>query len=128
MADADELNTSLRLMSTAQGAKFGTWYVRILNPYTEEWNMKNKKQEIIHAKKFMARLVAQDSEEYCVGVVPFDFQDTKAADKAKLKFLPGTVWKLEAVVLVTSNDLKYLGCTVNIIVDMKKSKMTKRLR
>ena len=76
----------------------------------------------------MARLVGQDPEEYCLGVVPFDFQDHKAADKAKLQFLPGSVWKLEDVCLVTSNDLKFLGCTVNVIVDLKKSKTTKRLR
>ena len=79
-------------------------------------------------KQFVARLVAQDPEEYCLGVVPFDFQDTKAADKAKLLFLPGSLWKLEDVSLVTSKDLQYLGCTVNVIVDLKKSKTTKRLR
>ncbi len=88
----------------------------------------HQKKDIVHAKKCMARLVGEDREDYCVGVVPFDFKDITAADKAKLKFLPGTVWKLEAVSLVTSNDLKFLGCTVNVIVDLKKSKITKRLR
>ena len=76
----------------------------------------------------MARLVGLDPEEYCLGIVPFDFQDHKAADKANLLFLPGSVWKLEDVCLVTSKDLQYLGCTVNVIVDLKKSKTTKRLR
>ena len=128
MANADGLNSNLRLLSTAQGAKLGTWYVRILTPYVEEWDMTTKKKETIHARKFVARLVAQDPEEYCLGIVPFYFQDTKTADKAKLMFLPGSVWKLEDVSLVTSNDLKYLGCTVNVIVDLKKSKTTKRLR
>ena len=90
--------------------------------------MTTKKKDTIHAKKIVARLVAQDPEEYCLGIVPFDFQDTKAADKAKLLFLPGSVWKLEAVSLVTSTDFKFLGCTVNVIVDLKKSKLTKRLR
>jgi hypothetical protein len=85
---------SLRLMSTAQSAKLGTWWVRILNPYVEEWTMTTKKKEEIRARKFVARLVGLDPEEYCVGTVPFDFNDYKGADKAKLQFLPGSVWKL----------------------------------
>ena len=91
-----------------------------------EHHQKNK--DIIHATKFVARLVGQDPEDYCIGIVPFDFNDIKAADKAKMMFLPGSVWKLEAVSLVTSNDLKFLGCTVNVIVDLNKSKVTLRLR
>ena len=128
MAKEDGLNSSLRLLSTAQAAKLGTWYVRIITPFVETWDMTSKKKEIIHARKFVARLVGQDPEEYCLGIVPFDFQDHKAADKANLQFLPGSVWKLEDVCLVTSNDLKYLGCTVNVIVDLNKSKTTKRFR
>ena len=129
MAKVGGLNSSLRLLATAQAAKLGTWHVRIITPFVEEWDMtSNKKIETIHARKFVARLVGQDPEEYCLGIVPFDFQDHKAADKAKLQFLPGSVWKLEDVCLVTSNDLKFLGCTVNVIVDLKKSKTTKRLR
>ena len=129
MAKEDGLNSSLRLLTTAQAAKLGTWYVRIITPYVEEWAMTSKKQiETIHARQFVARLVGQDPDEYCIGIVPFDFQDHNAADKAKLMFLPGSVWKLEDVCLVTSNDLKYLGCPINVIVDLKKSKTTKRLR
>ena len=128
MANPDGVNSSLRLLNTAQGAKLGTWYVRIITPYLEEWTMTTKKSQKNHAKQFLARLVAQDSEEYCLGMIPFDFQDQTAADKAKVMFLPGTVWKLEDVSLVTSNDLKFVGCTVNVIVDLKKSKVTKRLR
>jgi hypothetical protein len=126
--DTDVLNNSLRLLTTAQSARLGVWYVRILNPYVEEWTMITKKEEEIRARKFVARLVGLDPEEYCVATVPFDFNDYTGADKAKIKFLAGSVWKLEVVSLITGNDLKYLGCTVNVIVDLKKSKLTKRLR
>jgi hypothetical protein len=126
--DTEVLNNSLRLLSTAQGAKLGTWYVRILCPYMEQWTMTTKKKEEIRARKFVARLVGSVPEDYCVATVPFDFNDHEGADKAKLKFLAGSVWKLEAASLITGNDLKYLGCTVNVIVDLKKSKLTKKLR
>ena len=62
MAKEGGLNSSLRLLTTAQAAKLGTWYVRIITPYVETWDMTSKKQEITHARKFVARLVGLDPE------------------------------------------------------------------
>ena len=44
MAKVGGLNSSLRLLTTAQAAKLGTWYVRIITPYVEEWVMTTKKK------------------------------------------------------------------------------------
>ena len=45
MAKEDGLNSSLRLLTTAQAAKLGTWYVRIITPYVETWDMTSKKRD-----------------------------------------------------------------------------------
>ena len=126
MAKPAEKNSSVRLLGSKAGAKIGVWYVRICNPYIEEWKMSTKKGTV-DAKKLIVRLVSDDVREYCIGVVPFSFQDTSAANKAALAFLPDTVWKLEKVELIEGADLKFMGSSVNVIVDLSKTKCTKKL-
>ena len=126
MAENSVVNSSLRLLGSKIGAKIGTWYVRICNPYIEKWKMKTKKGEV-EGSKFIARLVANDETEYCIGVVPFDFNHQNAAAEALVTFMADTVWKLEQVCLIDGNDLKYTGSTVNVMIDLKKTKTKKKL-
>ena len=85
MVEASEPHSSLRLLSSKVSATIGTWVVRICNPYVEEWTMTTRRGAV-QASKLVARLVAENPSEYCLGVLPFDFQDPTGAAKAKIKF------------------------------------------
>ena len=126
MVEASEPHSSLRLLSSKVSATIGTWVVRICNPYVEEWTMTTRRGAV-QASKLVARLVAENPSEYCLGIVPFDFQDPTGAAKAKIKFSADSVWKIEKVTLINGNDLQFSGCTVNVIVDLKHSTTTKSL-
>ena len=118
--------SSLRLLNSKAAGQLGEWTVRICNPYVESWSFTTKKEEV-HAKKFVARLVSQDKSEYCLGVVPFDFRDRNGASDAQKRFVAGSVWKLQNVSLVRGTELQYLGCSVNVIVDLKHTTCTQHL-
>ena len=80
--------------------KYGEWLVRIQFPTVEQYDV-NTRSGKEKAKRFECRLVSKNADEYCVGCVPFQFADPQAADRANNQLLPGTIWRLQNVVLMS---------------------------
>ena len=53
--------------------KYTTWYVRVTNPRVTDYTF-TARGESVAAQKFECVLVSQDSEQYMLGLVPFDFK------------------------------------------------------
>ena len=66
-------------------AKYAKWYVRIIDPKIIEYSFIARGQSV-QAKKFECILVSKDPSQYMLALVPFEFKDPNAAQKAYEKF------------------------------------------
>ena len=71
-------------------ARFALWCVRVLAPKIKSYEFVAR-NESVKATKFQCILVSLDEKQYMQGLVPFSFQDRKAAEKAFKRFEANSV-------------------------------------
>ena len=84
----------------ARSAKAAEWFIRIINPMITSFEYsKSGDKKKMH--QFICRVVGEDAGTYCLGVLT----SPREADvqKAKDKFLAGTMWKMSKVGLDTKS-------------------------
>lgn len=99
----------------AQNAKYASWSVRVVHPRVETYSFKAK-GDAVTGKKFNCLLVSQDPQQYCAGLVKFQFKQRDAAERALLKFTEGSCWTLRTPVLDTQSQTRFLGASVKCTV------------
>ena len=65
-------------------------------------------------------LVSDDTSQYMLATVPFDFKDPKAAVKALDKFRKSTVWEITNPALDAKAKPEYSGCPVKNVLLLTK--------
>ena len=96
-------------------AKFARWYVRVLDPKIIDYSFPCKGEKI-QAQKFQCILVSKASDQYMLGLVPFDFKDRNAAAKAAAKFMADSVWELTTPSFDTKARPEFNGCPLKSVV------------
>ena len=96
-------------------AKFATWYVRVINPRVTEYTF-TARGEPVAAQKFECVLVSQDSEQYMLGLVPFDFKNRDAPKRAATKFVEDHVFEIKTPAFDTKARPEYNGCPVKPVL------------
>ena len=92
-------------------AKFATWCVRVLDPKIKSYEFVAR-GETVKATKFQCILVSQDEKQYMQGLVPFDFKDKKAAEKAFKRFEANSVWELSKPTFDPKSKDDYKSCPI----------------
>ena len=76
-------------------ANFATWVVRVVDePKLLQYSFKAR-GETVEAEKLECVFVSRDPAEYILGVVPFSFNDRRAAKVAKGRYVKGSVWEIK---------------------------------
>ena len=96
-------------------AKYATWYVRVINSRVTEYTF-TARGESVAAQKFECVLVSQDSEQYMLGLVPFDFKNRDGPKKAATKFVEDHVFEIKTPAFDTKARPDYNGCPVKPVL------------
>ena len=105
-------------------AKFAKWYVRVLDPKVITYKFQAK-GETVQATKFECILVSKDASQYMLGIVPFDFKDRNAAQKAMDKFKDSSVWEIANPTFDAKAKPEYIGCPLKTVLMMGKPTVIK---
>ena len=89
-------------------AKFAKWYVRIIDPKIIDYKF-SAKCKLVDASKFECILVSKDPSQHMLAVVPFDFKDPNAAQKAIQKFTRRAFGKLQHQHSMPKRNLNTMG-------------------
>ena len=100
-------------------AKFAKWYVRIIDPKIIDYKF-TAKGKVVDASKFQCVLVSKDPSQYMLAVVPFEFKDPNAAQKAIQKFTPSSVWEITTPAFDAKAKPEYNGCPLKTVVLLAK--------
>ena len=107
-------------------AKFAKWYVRIIDPKVIQYQFQAQGKKV-EAKKFEYILVSKDPSQYMLAVVPFDFKDPNAAQKAYEKYKKSSVWELTTPAFDAKAKPEYNGCPVKTVVLLTKPSVLKAI-
>ena len=66
-------------------SKFAKWYAHVLDPKVLDYQF-SPRGETVNAQKFQCVLVSKDPSQYMQAVVPFNFNERKAAMNALSKY------------------------------------------
>lgn len=74
-------------------AKFASWIVMVRKPEAKPvtFNRDGKEQK---GSRFQCVLTSNNEEEYCLGVVPFQWKNRDAGFDAMRKFTEGSIWQI----------------------------------
>ena len=100
-------------------AKFAKWYVLIIDPKIIDYKF-TAKGKVVDASKFQCVLVSKDPSQYMLAVVPFEFKDPNAAQKAIQKFTPSSVWEITTPAFDAKAKPEYNGCPLKTVVLLAK--------
>ena len=107
-------------------AKFAKWYVRIIDPKVIEYQFHAQGKKV-EAKKFECIIVSKDPSQYMLAVVPFEFKDPNAAQKAYDKYKKSTIWELTTPAFDAKAKPEYNGCPVKTVLLLTKPSILKAI-
>ena len=105
---------TLKNMNSSTG-KFAKWYVRVIAPMIIDYTFETR-GETIAAQKFECVIVSQDSTQYMLGLVPFDFKDRRAAQEALDEFTGNHVFEITQPAFDTKAKSEFNGCSVKTVL------------
>ncbi|MEY2988005.1 MAG: hypothetical protein RJB13_1526 [Pseudomonadota bacterium] len=108
-------NTETLKNLNASTAKFAVWFVRIIDPKIIEYTFTSRSEQI-KAQKFQCVLVSNHSEQYMMGLVPFEFRNRNAAQQAASKFTANSVWQMMTPAIDAKARAEYNGCPLKSTV------------
>jgi hypothetical protein len=100
--------------------------VRVLDPKLIHYTF-TARAETVKATRFECVLVSKKANEYMLGVVNFNFQDRKAAEKAHKQFVADSVWTITKPIFDAKANIAFNGCPVKTVLDMAKPTACQRV-
>ena len=115
---AKTLATDSLMNLNERSAKHSVWVVRVANSRVLHYKFMAR-GETVDATKFICHLVGEKSTEYIVGIVPFDFKNKSAAEKAMRQYPIGQVMMIRSPAFDQRSTAKFLGCSKKVAVALQ---------
>jgi hypothetical protein len=101
-----------------RSAKYSVWVVRVANSRVLHYKFMAR-GETVDATKFICHLVGEKATEYILGIVPFDFKNKGAAEKAMRQYPNGQVMIIRSPAFDERSTAKWLGCSKKVAVALQ---------